>query len=39
MEDSQEALDSGVLKQMVLMDEELMLRNTHLSLQRCLDTP
>jgi phenylpropionate dioxygenase-like ring-hydroxylating dioxygenase large terminal subunit len=39
MEDSQEALESGVLTRMVLMDEELMLRNTHLNLQRCLDTP
>jgi hypothetical protein len=39
MEDSQEALESGVLSHMVLMDEELMVRNTHLSLQRYMDTP
>lgn len=38
-EDSHEALASGVLKQMVLMDEELMLRNTHLNLQQYIDTP
>ena len=28
MEDTHEALSSGVVKEMVLMDEELMIRNT-----------